>query len=100
MADSNNVNSDLVEETVLLDRAIWRKWNKFTWSGLLLILVGLILIGGGLALNMSPYSIAGIIIGIGAIVIIIGIIRLLIGLINPLSPTDLPPLTETEDEES
>lgn len=99
MADSDNANTDIVEETVLLDRAISRKGNKFTWSGLILILVGLVLIGGGLALNMSPYSIEGIIIGVGAIVILIGIIRLLIGLINPLSPADLRPLSEEAAEE-
>lgn len=97
MADSDE---DLVEETVLLDRAIWRKWNKFTWSGLILILVGLLLIGWGLALNLGPYSIAGILIGLGAIIIIVGIIRVLIGIINPLSPTDLratePPPPEAD----
>ena len=95
MADSNN---DIAKETALLDRAIWRKWNKFTWSALLLILLGLVLIASGLALRMEPYSVAGLLIGIGAIVVIVGIIRWLIGLINPMTPEDLRSI-EPEDAE-
>ncbi len=86
MAESRE---NLVEEEVLLQRAIWRKWNKYTWSGLLCIAIGLIVIVVGLLLDTGPYSAEGLLIGLGIILIIIGIMRLLIGLINPLSPSDL-----------
>jgi hypothetical protein len=70
---------------------------------LILILVGVLLIGWGLALHMDPYSIAGVIAGIGVIIILIGVIRLLIGLINPRSPLELrgidPPLSAEEGAE-
>ncbi len=80
---------NIVEQTEILDRAISRKWNKFTWSGLMLIGIGLIVIAFGLLLRMGAYSPEGLVIGLGAIVILIGIVRLLIGLINPLAPSDL-----------
>jgi hypothetical protein len=86
MADSR---PDIVTENRLLERAIWKKWNKFTWSGLLFMGVGLIIIVGGLFLNTGAYSAEGLIVGLGVIVVIVGIIRLLIGIINPLSPEDL-----------
>jgi len=72
-----------------LERAIWKKWNKFIWSGLVFIVIGLVVIGIGLLLNTGAYSAEGLLIGLGAIVVIIGIIRLLIGVINPLSPDDI-----------
>jgi hypothetical protein len=80
---------DIVEKNRLLDRAIWRKWNKFVWSGLLYIVIGLVIIAGGLLLNTGPYSAEGLLVGLGVIVVIVGVIRLLIGIINPLSPDDL-----------
>jgi hypothetical protein len=80
---------NIVEQTEILDQAISRKWNKFTWSGLMLIGIGLITIAFGLLLRMGAYSPEGLVIGLGAIVILIGIVRLLIGLINPLAPSDL-----------
>ena len=84
-----NPKENVVEQTEVLDRAIWRKWNKFTWSGLVLVGSGLIVIAFGLLLRMGAYSPEGLAIGLGAIVILIGIVRLLIGLINPLAPSDL-----------
>ena len=84
-----NPKENVVEQTEVLDRAIWRKWNKFTWSGLVLAGIGLIVIAFGLLLRMGAYSPEGLAIGLGAIVILIGIVRLLIGLINPLAPSDL-----------
>lgn len=98
MADSKG-DIDLVEQTHLLDRAIWRKWNKFTWSGILLIVLGLACIGVALTLNLGPYSIAGLIAGVGVIMAITGIIRLLIGLINPLTPKDTRVAEEDEEEQ-
>lgn len=80
---------NIVEQTEILDQAILRKWNKFTWSGLMLIGIGLVAIAFGLLLRMGAYSPEGLVIGLGAIVILIGIVRLLIGLINPLAPSDL-----------
>ncbi len=63
---------NIVEQTEILDRAISRKWNKFTWSGLMLIGIGLIVIAFGLLLRMGAYSPEGLVIGLGAIVILIG----------------------------
>jgi len=80
---------NIVVQTEMLDQAISRKWNKFTWSGLVLVGVGLIAIAFGLLLRMGAYSPEGLLIGFGAILILTGIIRLLIGLINPLAPSDL-----------
>jgi hypothetical protein len=95
MADSE---PDIVERTRLLDRAIWRKWNKFVWSGLLYIVVGLVIIGGGLLLKPDTYaSVEGLLVGLGVIVVIVGVIRLLIGIINPLSPDDLNKLRSPDE---
>jgi len=80
---------NIVVQTEMLDQAISRKWNKFTWSGLVLVGIGLIAIAFGLLLRTGAYSPEGLVIGLGAILILIGIIRLLIGLINPLAPSDL-----------
>ena len=86
MADSR---PDIVEENRLLERAIWKKWNKYIWSGLIFMGVGLVVIIVGLLLNTGAYSPEGLIVGLGVIVVIVGVIRLLIGIINPLSPEDL-----------
>jgi hypothetical protein len=86
MADTK---PDIVEENRILERAIWRKWNKFIWSGLLFIAIGLVVIVTGLLLNTGAYSVEGLLVGLGVIVIIVGVIRLLIGVINPLTPADL-----------
>jgi hypothetical protein len=80
--------SEVVDDQSL-DRAIWRKWNKFIWSGLVFLVIGLVVISIGLLLNTGAYSAEGLLIGLGAIVVIIGIIRVLIGVINPLSPDDI-----------
>lgn len=80
---------NLAEETEIMDRAVWKKWNKYTWSGLLVVGIGFILIVVGLLLHTGAYSAEGLLIGIGAIIVLIGIIRILIGFINPLAPSDL-----------
>ncbi len=97
MADSK---PDIVEEERLLEQAIRKKWNKFTWSGLLYIIIGLLIMIGGLLLNPSPYSAEGLIVALGVIIVIIGIIRILIGIINPLSPYDLHELRPPSEESS
>ena len=89
---------NIVVQTVILDQAISRKWNKFTWSGLMLIGIGLITIAFGLLLRMGAYSPEGLVVGLGVILLLIGIVRLLIGLINPLAPNDLDNMTVPEEK--
>ncbi|GER87993.1 hypothetical protein KDW_21550 [Dictyobacter vulcani] len=36
--------ANIVNETEILDRAVSRKWNKFTWSGLIIIGIGCLLV--------------------------------------------------------
>jgi uncharacterized membrane protein HdeD (DUF308 family) len=88
MADDR---ANIVEQTEVLEKAVRRKWNRYTWSGLVIILVGLIMIISGVALNTGAYSAEGLLIGFGALVVIAGIIRILIGVINPATPEDLLP---------
>lgn len=76
------------------------KWNKYTWSGLVLVLVGLALIGFGLSLNTGAYSGEGLAVGFGFLIILAGIIRALIGVINPSSPEELVPYEEQEEREA
>lgn len=91
MADDK---ADIVTETHLLERAVRRKWSKYTWSGLLLIVFGIILILVGVAMNTGAYSFESLLIGFGAIIVIAGIIRILIGVINPSSPEELRTVVE------
>jgi uncharacterized membrane protein HdeD (DUF308 family) len=79
-----------------LRRAEQSKWNKYTWSGLLIILVGLVLIFVGMGLNTGAYSSEGLLVGFGALTVLGGIIRTLIGVINPSSPDELIPYEEQE----
>jgi hypothetical protein len=82
--------SEIVVENEILQRAVWKKWNKFTWSGLIIIGIGCVLIAVGLPLWSSYYSDAGILlVGFGAIAVLVGLIRVFIGLINPTLPSDL-----------
>ena len=76
------------------------KWNKYTWSGLVIILIGLALIGFGLSLRTGAYSGEGIAIGFGFLIILAGILRALIGVINPSSPEELIPYEEQEQREA
>ena len=94
MADSK---SDILDENRVLERAIWRKWNKFIWSGFLYIVIGLLIITGGLLLTTN--SVLYLIVGLGVIVVLIGDIRLLIGIINPLSPKDLDRIEPPSEED-
>jgi len=84
-----------------LEEAERHKLIRYALSGLFIIVLGLILLGLGLAQYFNTgtaYSSAGLLIGFGAIIIFIGIIRILIGLINPWSPTDLTPPPPPEDD--
>ena len=80
---------ELVEHPEVLEVVQERKKRKFTWSGILVIIFGLLLIGLGLLLHTGVYSAESLIVGIGVIVIIIGILRILIGLIRPIAPDQL-----------
>ncbi len=91
--------ANLVEQTEILDKAVWKKWNKYTWSGSFVIGIGVVLIAVGALLNTGARSAEGLLIGIGGIIVLIGIIRVLIGLINPLAPIDLHPELGTNAEE-
>jgi hypothetical protein len=90
---------NLAEETELMEKATQRKWVRYTLSGSIVVLVGILVIFFGASLHTGAYSLEGLIIGIGAIVVLIGIIRVLIGLINPSTPRDLQPLVEQPEEE-
>lgn len=80
---------DAAAQEEILDRAVWRKWNKYTWSGLLIVGIGCLMIVVGLLINEGAYSAEGLLIGFGAIVIVIGLVRVSIGFINPLSSIDI-----------
>jgi uncharacterized membrane protein HdeD (DUF308 family) len=82
----------------VFNRALWRKWSRFTVSGLISIIVGIVVIIIGALLNTGAYSAEGLLIGLGAIIVIVGIVRLLIGFISPSTPEDLIPLELQEEE--
>ncbi len=81
----------------VFNRALWRKWDRFTVSGLIFMIVGIVVIIIGALLNMEVYSAKGLLLGIGAIIVLIGIVRLLIGFISPSTPEDLIPLEQEEE---
>ena len=83
------VKKELIEHPEVLEVVEERKKRKFTWSGLVSIVIGLVLIAAGLQLHAGVYSAEGLIVGIGVIVIIVGILRILIGLIKPIVPSQL-----------
>ena len=89
-----------VDEEELLKRELWehpdvlelvveRKKRKFTRSGLLAMVIGVILIASGLLLNTGTNSIEGLIVGVGVLVELVGILRILIGLIKPIVPSQM-----------
>ncbi|MBV8695778.1 MAG: hypothetical protein JO183_09865 [Ktedonobacteraceae bacterium] len=82
----------------LLRRATRIKGQRFTWSGLILIVVGIAVINFGLALATGANSVEGLLLGAGAILALVGILRVLIGVINPATPQDLDSATEVTEE--
>ena len=80
---------ELVEHPEVLEEVEERKMRKFTWSGLLLIVIGVVLIAIGLLLNSGVISIESLFVGVGGLMIVIGILRILIGLIKPIVPSQL-----------
>ena len=86
---SESVKEKLVEHPDVLEVAEERKKRKFTWSGLVVMGAGLLVIVLGLLLNTGVNSIESLVVGGGVIVVIIGILRILIGLIKPIVPDQL-----------
>ncbi len=86
----------LAQRMKRLRRAEDWKLNKYTWSGLAIILVGLVLIFVGVGLHTGAYGSEGLLIGFGALIVLAGILRALIGVINPSSPEELIPYEEQE----
>lgn len=91
MAMGNMDNNELEREEAVLKRAMVRKWNRFVWSGLVILAIGVILVMIGFRLNtgVNTFSSESLLIGSGAIIALIGIIRILIGVINPSIPADI-----------
>jgi len=90
---------NLAQRMRTLRKAEQSKWNRFTWSGLLLVALGLGLIAFGIHLNTGADSAEGIALGFGSLIVIAGIIRILIGVINPATPDDLRPYEMQEIEQ-
>jgi hypothetical protein len=80
---------ELWEHPEVLELVVERKKRKFTRSGLLLMVIGVILIASGLLLNTGTDSIEGLIVGAGVLVELVGILRILIGLIKPIVPSQM-----------
>lgn len=74
-----------------LDEAARRKFIRFVWSGLAIIVLGIVLIAYGLISGTGPSE--DLLIGFGAIIVVVGLIRMLIGFIHPSTPDELPPPT-------
>ena len=72
-----------------LDQAARRKFIRFVWSGLAIIVLGIVLIAYGLLVGTYPTE--DLLIGFGAIAVVVGLIRVLIGFIHPSTPDELPP---------
>ncbi len=83
------VKRELAEHPEILEAVVERKRRKFTWSGLLLIVIGVVLIAIGLLLNSGTNSIESLFVGGGGLIVVIGILRILIGLIKPIVPSQL-----------
>jgi hypothetical protein len=80
----------------LFDRAVRGKSNKYTWSGLATLVVGLLILLVRMAFISAGYPLNVLIIGLGILLMLIGVIRLLIGFISPATPLDIIP-TETPE---
>ena len=78
------------------DRAVRGKWNKYSGSGIAILVAGVIVLLIKMALVQLSYPFNMLLVGLGVLLIIIGVIRLLIGLINPATPLDIVPVEEIE----
>ena len=95
----DDTRGNIARRIKIFDRAVWRKSSKYTWSGLIILVVGIVVMIIGLGLRTGAYSAEGLLVGLGAIIALVGIIRLLIGFINPAIPEDLPPVEKPEEGE-
>lgn len=95
-------NNKLERQEAVLEKAKTRKWNRFVWSGLVILVIGIILVMIGFDLNtgVNTFSSESLLIGIGAIIALVGIIRILIGIINPSIPADTRAMTEPEPNDA
>ena len=82
------------------DRAVRVKWNKYTWSGLAVLLVGLLVLIINMTFFKTAYPTNMLLIGLGILLIIIGVIRILIGFITPATPLDTTPAPVVELEQA
>ncbi len=89
-------NDELERQDAVMERVKTRKWNRFVWSGLVILAIGVILVMIGFDLNtgVNTFSSESLLIGSGAIIALIGIIRILIGIINPSIPADTRAMIE------
>lgn len=83
------IKKELVEHPEVLEVIEERKKRKFTWSGLVVMVVGVAMIVFGLMLRTGAYSLEGVLVVVGGIVVLIGILRILIGWIRPIVPSQL-----------
>ncbi len=81
----------------LFDYAVRRKWNKYTWSGLVVLIVGLLVLVISMTIRIA-YPVNVLLTGLGVLLMIIGIIRILIGFINPATPLDMVPAAPDQEE--
>lgn len=86
----------LLTEFKQLDEAAQRKFIRYTLSGVVIVVLGLVLIFVGIQFGSAASSVEVLLIGLGAIIVIVGIIRVLIGFITPRSPTELDESSEQE----
>lgn len=83
------IKKELVEHPEVLEVIEERKKRKFTWSGLVVIVVGAALIVFGLMLHTGANSLEGLLVVGGGIAVLIGVLRILIGWIRPIVPSQL-----------
>lgn len=95
--DTSNITTGRLRR---FDRAVRAKWNKYIWSGIAIIIVGLLVLILTTALVEIGKAMNILLLGLGILLIIIGIIRLLIGIINPASPLDIAQIPVEEPERS
>lgn len=89
----------LAQQTKIMEKAARRKMNKYIWSGLIILGLGILAIAASTEFLSNPFSVKALAIGAGVIVVIIGIVRILIGLINPKIPSDLAALENPQTDD-
>lgn len=110
--DANDITTGRLR---VFDRAVRAKSNKYIWSGVAFLLIGLLVFIFTVAFVPTSNRLDILLFGLGVLLIIIGIVRMLIGIISPATPLDTatiaeevpekeflpdvpPPVVEPEDE--